>query len=113
MQMLILGLAVAALFFATSRSQPLTKLSKERPPTRIFCAEVLVSIAGQTVVHIAALLTMGAMCAHYVHGEGGDAGFSTPDGPFSPNTVNSAVFLLSSLMQVSQSLPTAILGYHQ
>eukprot|EP00953_Heterococcus_sp_UTEX-ZZ885_P013430 7680-Heterococcus_DN1.PRE.1 len=37
--MLIVGLAVAALFFATSRSLPLAKLSRERPPSRIFCTE--------------------------------------------------------------------------
>lgn len=42
LQMTALGLAVAALFFFVSRAEPLEKLSAERPPSRIFCAQVYV-----------------------------------------------------------------------
>lgn len=42
LQMTALGLAVAALFFFVSRAEPLEKLSAERPPPRIFCAQVII-----------------------------------------------------------------------
>lgn len=39
-QMTLLGLSVAVLFFFVSRAEPLEVLSAERPPSRIFCAQV-------------------------------------------------------------------------
>lgn len=43
-QMTLLGLSVAVLFFFVSRAEPLEVLSAERPPSRIFCAQVGTSL---------------------------------------------------------------------
>eukprot|EP00611_Tribonema_gayanum_P000265 TRINITY_DN1017_c2_g1_i3.p1 TRINITY_DN1017_c2_g1~~TRINITY_DN1017_c2_g1_i3.p1 ORF type:complete len:415 (-),score=146.19 TRINITY_DN1017_c2_g1_i3:841-2013(-) len=97
-QMTVLGLLIAALFFATSRAQPLTKLSKRRPSSRIFCMPMMASIAAQFVVHLTMLLALTRSCAMHVSP---DDPSMAPDGPFRPNAFNSAVYLLSGIMQVN------------
>jgi hypothetical protein len=46
-QMTVVGMAIAGFFFFISRSKPLKKLSKERPPARLFNPALIVSILGQ------------------------------------------------------------------
>lgn len=104
-QMTIAGLATAALFFFVSRAEPLEKLSAERPPPRIFCLQVCVSIILQFVVHLACLIGALEMSEPYV--KKGDPSMA-PDGPFSPNIINTTVFLLSAVMQVCFSMPRTI-----
>jgi manganese-transporting P-type ATPase len=97
-QMTIVGLAIAALFFLVSRAEPLDKLSAERPPARIFCLQVCVSIVLQFVVHLGCLLVTLEMCRPFVRP---DDPSMAPDGHFHPNIINTAVFLLSAVMQVN------------
>ncbi|CAM9824034.1 unnamed protein product [Chrysoparadoxa australica] len=97
-QMTIMGLALAAFFFFISRAQPLQRLSSERPPKRIFCAAVLLPVVAQFAVHMTCLLIMVGMCEAHVDK---DDPSLAPDGDFQPNVFNTAVFLLSSVMQVT------------
>lgn len=97
--MTALGLAVAALFFFVSRAEPLEKLSAERPPSRIFCAQVCLSIVGQFLVHLSCLMASLELAKPLVARTRADPAFA-PDGPFRPNVVNTAIFLLSSVTQV-------------
>lgn len=96
-QMTVLGLVVSAFFYCASRSTPLRRLSAQRPPARIFCAQACLSVLGQFSVHLVALLAITRLCEGHVNPEDPSV---MPDGPFRPNTFNSAVFLLSSVMQV-------------
>lgn len=105
-QMTVLGLAISALFYCASRSQPMRRLSTARPPARIFCLQPCLSVLGQFSVHLLALLAVSKLCEEHVNPEDPSA---MPDGPFRPNTFNSAVFLLSSVMQVrSAILPSLV-----
>eukprot|EP00952_Eustigmatos_sp_NYUAD-ZCMA_P013482 53439-Eustigmatos_ZCMA.PRE.1 len=67
--MTIAGLVVAVLFYLVSRAEPLEKLSAERPPSRIFCAQVILSIILQFVVHLACLLVTLEMAQPYARKE--------------------------------------------
>lgn len=99
--MTALGLAVAALFFFVSRAEPLEKLSAERPPARIFCAQVCLSIILQFAVHLHCLITTLEMAKPLMVMSSRDPSFA-PDGPFRPNVINTAIFLLSAVMQVGR-----------
>ncbi|CAN0349320.1 unnamed protein product [Discosporangium mesarthrocarpum] len=97
-QMTILGLVISAFFFLTSRARPVERLSTSRPPSRVLCLPLCLSIAGQFSAHLAALLMVTALCRGHVDAEDPSV---APDGPFRPNTFNTAVFLLSFVMQVN------------
>lgn len=96
-QMTVLGLAISTLFYCASRSRPLRRLSAARPPARIFGLQACVSVLGQFAANLAALLAVTRLCEGHVSSEDPSV---MPDGPFRPNAFNSAVFLLSSVMQV-------------
>lgn len=98
LQMTIVGIAIAGLFFFVSRAEPLEKLSAERPPSRIFCLQVSMSIVLQFLVHLACLISTVEMFRAYVRKE--DPSLA-PDGPFHPNLINTAIFLLAGTMQVN------------
>ncbi len=97
--MTALGLAVAALFFFVSRAEPLEKLAPQRPPSRIFCAQVCLSIVGQFLVHLYCLMSTLELAKPLVARTRADPAFA-PDGPFRANVVNTAIFLLSAVTQV-------------
>ena len=98
MQMTASGLISAGLFFFLSQAKPLQNLSPEKPPSSVFNRSVVASVAGQFVVHLACLVATLALSERYITEE--DPTMSA-DGKFQPNTVNSAVFLLSAVMQVN------------
>lgn len=100
-QMTVLGLVVAALFFCTSRAQPLEKLSKERPPAHIFCKSLCATVTGQFVVHLSCLVWSLRMCEPFVRS---DDPSLAPDGAFVPNVINTVIFLLSGVVQVNTFL---------
>lgn len=99
-QMTLLGLVTSAMFYCSSRSQPMRRLSAVRPPTRIFTVHACISVLSQFLAHLLSLLSVTKLCEEYVNPE--DPSMML-DGPFRPNTFNSAVFLLSAVMQVSLS----------
>jgi cation-transporting ATPase 13A1 len=97
-QLTILGMAVAALFYFVTRAEPLPTLSHIRPPSSILCAEALLSIVGQFVVHTAAILV--ATDAALAFADSYDPSLM-PDGSFNPNALNSCTFLLMGLASVN------------
>lgn len=100
LQMTALGLVVAAMFFFVSRAEPLERLSAERPPSRIFCAQVCVSIVLQFLVHLGCLMDVLERAKPLLTLTSKDPSIA-PDGPFRPNLVNTAIFLLSAITQVN------------
>lgn len=97
-QLTISGLVTAALFFFMSLSKPLQEVDASRPPSSVFELQVYSSILGQFLVHLASLLAVLKLCEPHMNRD--DSSLS-PDGKFQPNIVNSAMFLLSSLMQIN------------
>ena len=79
------------------KAKPLQNLSSSKPPSSVFCKSVAVSVAGQFIVHLSCLVATLALCGQYMTEE--DPTLSA-DGKFQPNVVNSAVFMLSAVMQV-------------
>eukprot|EP01038_Epipyxis_sp_PR26KG_P009601 gene9601-12930_t len=97
-QMTASGLIVAGLFFFLSQAKPIQQIATARPPSSVFALSVSLSILGQFAIHFSCLLATLALCDKYMTE---DDMTLTPDGKFHPNVVNSAVFLLSAVMQVN------------
>ncbi|EME25743.1 calcium-transporting P-type ATPase, partial [Galdieria sulphuraria] len=96
-QMSTTGFLFAIVFFLISRSKPLKKLSKERPPSSIFSAYMFTSMMGQFMIHTAALVL-----ATYFGKKQLPVDFVVNvDDTFSPNIVNTMVFLVSTAQQVA------------
>ena len=91
-------LTVAMFFLILSRAKPARKLSHQRPPSGVFCVNVMVSIFGQFLIHLAFLVAALRVAQPFI--EPGDPAMH-PDGKFTPNVVNSTMFLMSSIMQVN------------
>ena len=99
-QMTANGLVTAALFFFLSQAKPLTKISSARPSKSVFSLAVIASIIGQFFVHLICLFCVLQLCANYSVKED-DAVITSADSRFQPNLVNSAIFLLSAVMQIN------------
>jgi len=97
-QMTASGLVIAGLFFFLSQAKPVVGIAAQKPTSSIFAPAVCLSLLGQFIVHFGSLLAVLYICEQYV--DKNDFSLS-PDGKFQPNVVNSAVFLLSALMQVN------------
>lgn len=97
-QLTISGLSIAMFFLLLSRAKPALKLSHQRPPSEVFCISVMVSIIGQFIIHLAFLAAALYVAKPFIKPE--DPGMH-PDGKFTPNVVNSIMFLMSSIMQVN------------
>ena len=97
-QLTIVGMGIAMCFFFVSRATPMKKLSKLRPPPRLFCGQVLISILGQFVIHLSVLIVGVDACNPFVDRK--DPAME-PDAAFAPNVINSVVFLLSMTMQIN------------
>jgi manganese-transporting P-type ATPase len=91
-QLTILGMVVASLFFFVSRAEPLPTLSPIQPPASVLCSEALISIAGQCMIHITAILIATECALTYV--DPFDPSL-VPDSPFNPNVLNTCTFLLT------------------
>mmetsp|Transcript_35535 Transcript_35535/g.100081 ORF Transcript_35535/g.100081 Transcript_35535/m.100081 type:complete len:1179 (-) Transcript_35535:1429-4965(-) len=98
-QATIAGLGIAMFFLFLSRSRPVEYLSKYRPPTRLFSPSIMLSIAGQIVAHMAALVFVVGRAREMHQTLGGEA--AGMDDDFSPDVVNSAVFLIMVWMQIT------------
>eukprot|EP00981_Chlorochromonas_danica_P003785 scaffold691_cov181-Ochromonas_danica.AAC.38 len=98
-QMTCSGLVVATLFFFLSQAKPLLDISDCRPPSSVFSQAVTWSILGQFVTHLLSMWVTMQLCEAYAHPDLDH--HLLPDGKFSPNLVNTAMFVLSNLMQVN------------
>jgi len=95
------GVIIAMCFLFISWSKPLDSLSPEKPMSRLFNANTVISVLLQFIVHLAVIIytvifTKGYLPEDYLADD--------PDTPFQPSLINSSVFLVSCAMQVSTFL---------
>ena len=94
----IAGMMITVCFFGIAKSTPLEKLSPQRPQPNIFNAYIVLSVLGQAAVHVAALFYIHSEAMHFVEILDEDL---PVDAKFKPNILNSAVYLVSLIMQIS------------
>ena len=96
-QMTATGLVTAGLFFFLSLATPLDRISSTKPPSSVFSLSIALSVVGQFAVHMCCLIFTLHLCEEHVQNDI----TMTVDGKFYPNIVNSAIFLLTAVMQVN------------
>ena len=95
-QVTITGMLLAGCFLFLSKAQPIQKLAATRPQPNIFNWYVLASVLGQFCLHVAVL--------YYIVSDSIRWSFRVKvdeNTKFVPGLVNTAVYLVSLLMQVS------------
>jgi len=96
-QMTAMGILGSISYMSMSRAKPLDKLSSVKPLTSIFHPSLFISLLGQFTVH---LVTM--MWAVYSAKEYLEPDWKVDlDGEFKPGILNSVVFLISNVQQVT------------
>jgi len=98
-QATVAGMLVAICFLFISRSKPVPELSIQRPVSSVFSGEVIFSIIGQFAVHLSSLLIVLQSVGEHVPSP--SAATDGEKSTFTPNLVNSAIFILSSAMQIT------------
>jgi len=93
-----LGILTAFCFLFITRSEPLEKLSRERPNPKLFNAFTLLSVAGQLIVHVACTMYTVNFTKSYLPP---DYVPSDPDSDFKPTLINSTVLLISAACQIA------------
>mmetsp|Transcript_14653 Transcript_14653/g.21411 ORF Transcript_14653/g.21411 Transcript_14653/m.21411 type:complete len:278 (-) Transcript_14653:71-904(-) len=92
-----MGMLMSVSFMSVSRSKPLEKLSSVRPLTSIFHPALFISLLGQFAVHLVTMfLAVQSAKSHLDPDHKIDL-----DGEFRPGIVNSVVFLVSNVQQVT------------
>jgi cation-transporting ATPase 13A1 len=97
-QLTAVGIVVAGLFFFVTKSQPLNKLSRHRPPSSVLSKQVLSSIALQFSIHCTCIMSITILSKLYL--DSFDPSL-VPDGAFNPNTLNTATFIMTVLCTVN------------
>lgn len=120
-QMTAAGLITAGLFFFLSQAKPVPTLSPHPPPHSVFAKSVVVSIIGQFLVHMLCLFAVLMLCEKYeFYGVDMTASpdslseyarhmyerqyhrrINIPDSAFQPNLMNSAIYILSIVIQTN------------
>eukprot|EP00760_Papus_ankaliazontas_P035806 PhM_4_TR8032/c0_g2_i1/m.41264/K14950/ATP13A1, SPF1; manganese-transporting P-type ATPase len=100
-QMLLAGVVITICFLFVSRAQPLPRLSRERPFTRVFSLYILGSVLGQFAVHLYALVESVRMVDNVDAAERLESAKLVDDETFKPTLLNSIVFLMSTMMTVT------------
>lgn len=96
-QMTAMGMLMTVSFTTVSRSKPLEKLSSVQPLTSIFHPSSFISLLGQFSVHFAIMMVaVWAAKEHLPPDYEPDL-----DGEFHPGILNSVVFLVSNVQQVT------------
>jgi cation-transporting ATPase 13A1 len=98
-QLTAVGMVVAGLFLFVTRGKPLAKISPRKPPSSVLCKETILSMTVQFVIHFVAIMTVTYMSDVYV--DPYDPSAMVPDGPFNPNTLNTATFLVTVLATIN------------
>jgi cation-transporting ATPase 13A1 len=95
--MTALGLLGTVSFMSVSRSKPLEKLSKVRPLNSIFHPALFASLLGQFAIHLGTMVFAVKSSKQYI-----DDDFKVDlDGDFKPGILNTIVFLVSGVQQVT------------
>ncbi|GAA5826152.1 hypothetical protein JCM11251_007183 [Rhodosporidiobolus azoricus] len=97
-QVTITGVLMSVCFMCISRARPVDKLSKERPLSTIFNFYVVFSILLQFAIHVAAFIYLTNLCELYEPRAGMQIDL---DAKYSPNLLNSCIYLISLSQQVS------------
>nr|CDP26750.1 Putative type V cation-transporting ATPase [Podospora anserina S mat+] len=96
-QITISGMLMSVCFLSISRAKSVEGLSKERPQPNIFNFYIIGSILGQFAVHVATLIYIARFCDRLEpRSEMVDL-----EAEFSPSLLNSAVYLLQLIQQIS------------
>ncbi|GKY99737.1 hypothetical protein MPSEU_000927700 [Mayamaea pseudoterrestris] len=96
-QMTAMGILGSVSFMSVSRSKPLDKLSSVRPLTSIFHPAKFLSLLGQFAIHLGVMLfAVYSAKKHLPPDYEPDL-----DGTFQPGILNTCVFLVSSVQQVT------------
>lgn len=95
-QVTVTGMLLASCFLFLSKAQPVEKLAAKRPQPNIFNWYVLMSVLLQFLLHVAVLYTVVSTATRWSFRIRVDENTK-----FVPGLVNSVVYLLSLLMQVS------------
>ncbi|KAH8596161.1 hypothetical protein B0O99DRAFT_686206 [Bisporella sp. PMI_857] len=96
-QVTISGMLMSVCFLSISRAKSVEGLSKERPQPNIFNFYIIGSILGQFAVHIVTLIYMSRVCDR-ISPRDPEVDL---EGEFSPSLLNSAVYLLQLIQQIS------------
>lgn len=101
-QVTITGMLLAGCFLFLSKGQPVKRMAPQRPQSNIFNAYLLTSVLCQSLLHIGTLIYVLSDAARYSTFPVAGSSMKT-DGSvkFEPNLVNTAVYLLSLVTQVS------------
>ncbi|KAH8688338.1 hypothetical protein BGZ61DRAFT_353149 [Ilyonectria robusta] len=96
-QYTISGMLMSVCFLSISRARVVEGLSKERPQPNIFNVYIIGSILGQFAVHIVTLIYIARLCDR-LEPRSDDVDL---EAEFSPSLLNSAVYLLQLIQQIS------------
>jgi len=96
-QMTAMGMLNSVSYMSVSRSKPLDKLSSVQPLTSIFHPSLFISLLGQFTVHLVTMIVAVRRAKQHLPPDY-DVDL---DGEFKPGIVNSVVFLVGSVQQVT------------
>ena len=96
-QMTAMGMLGSVSFMSVSRSKPLDRLSSVRPLTSIFHPALFISLLGQFGIHLATMVT----AVYYAKQHLPPDYKPELDGEFKPGILNTVVFLVSNVQQVT------------
>lgn len=96
-QVTISGMLMSVCFLSISRAKSVEALSRERPQPNILNMYILGSVLGQFAIHCGTLLYL----ANYVYGIVPPSDEVDLEGEFEPSLLNSAVYLMQLIQQVS------------
>ena len=96
-QMTAMGMLGSVSFLSVSRSKPLDKLSKVRPLSSIFHPASFISLLGQFAIHLVTMVVAVRAAKSYLPPDYQ----AELDGQFSPGILNTVVFLVSNVQQVT------------
>ena len=97
-QLMVVGMVVAGMFLFVTKGKPLSTLSPRRPPASVLCAQTLLSIAAQFLVHFFAITLATALAT--CHMDPWDPSL-VPDGAFNANVLNTSTFLMVVLATIN------------
>ncbi|KAL7532147.1 hypothetical protein ACHAXR_005722, partial [Thalassiosira sp. AJA248-18] len=96
-QMTAMGMLGSISYMSVSRAKPLEKLSSVKPLTSIFHPSLFISLLGQFGVHLVTMMWATNTAKEYLE----DDYKVDLDGQFKPGILNSVVFLVSNVQQVT------------
>jgi len=96
-QMTAMGMLGSISFMSVSRSKPLDRLSSVRPLTSIFHPALFISLLGQFAIHLTTMM----IAVYYAKKNLPKDYEADLDGQFQPGILNTVVFLVSNVQQVT------------